>query len=559
MAERLRLGDLLVKAGAISEDQLRQALEEQRVTHARLGEVLVKNAWVSERQLVEALADQLKKGIVTLSRFKPMPEALRLVPEQTAKRLEIVPMSVNESGQLLVAIADPLNVFVLDELRMLTGMEVDVSLAVPSEIRRSLDSVYRVPAEGLDEGKIEIMEEAVEDELDSMLSTSDAASDDAPVVKLVNSMIEQSVKEGTSDIHIEPQERKTRVRYRVDGSLFDAFEFSRRMHPAVSSRIKIMAGMDIAEKRKPQDGRILIKVLGRRVDFRVSSLPTVFGEKIVIRVLDQSAVMVGLDKIGFEAEDKALLEDILKVPYGIILITGPTGSGKSTTLYSMLEKINRPEVNIITVEDPVEYHIPGINQVQVNEKAGLTFAESLRSILRQDPDKIMLGEIRDTVTAEMAIRAALTGHTVLSTLHTNDAPSSIIRLSDMGVAPFLVSSSMMAAIAQRLVRRLCNQCKEPYPLPQALCDTLGFPEGTVVYRPVGCDACRNSGFKGRTAIFEIMVVNDEIRTLIVRGAPLAEIRALALREGMRSLRDQGLRKVKSGVSSLEEVLFVTMG
>jgi type IV pilus assembly protein PilB len=555
--EKIRLGDLLVKAGAISEAQLERALEEQRLTHSRLGEVLIKNGWVTERHLAGALAEQLKKPLVSLSRFKPMPEALRLVPEQVARRLEVFPMSVSGSDLLTVAISDPLNVFALDELRMLTGMEVDINLATPTEIRRALDTAYIVQ-ETFADVDIEVM--ASQDPVETELTTrmDGAGAEEVPVVKLVNNMLEQAVREGASDLHIEPHERSSRVRFRVDGALFDALEYPRGLHPAVVSRVKIMANMDIAEKRRPQDGRIIIKVLEHRIDLRVSSLPTVYGEKLVIRVLDQSNTMVGLDRIGFDSDDKVLIEDLLNVPHGILLVTGPTGSGKSTTLYSMLERLNKPEVNIVTVEDPVEYTIPGINQVNVNEKTGLSFAECLRSILRQDPDKIMVGEIRDLVTAQMAIRAALTGHTVLSTLHTNDAPSSIVRLVDMGIPPFLVASSLVAVIAQRLVRRLCPECKERYALSESLATSLGLTGDVPAWRAVGCSSCRGTGYRGRTAIFEIMVMDDTLKKSVVSGESALVLRKKALEGGMRSLRDQGLRKVLQGETSLEEVLQVSM-
>jgi type IV pilus assembly protein PilB len=555
--EKVRLGDLLVKAGAISESQLQRALEEQRLTHSRLGEVLIKNGWVTERHLAGALAQQLKKPLVSLARFKPMPEALRLVPEQIARRLEVFPMSVSGSDLLTVAISDPLNVFALDELRMLTGMEVEINLATPTEIRRALDTAYIVQETFTDAG-IEVMasQGIVETELTTRMDG--VGAEEAPVVKLVNNMLEQAVREGASDLHLEPHERSSRVRFRVDGALFDALEYPRGLHPAVVSRVKIMANMDIAEKRRPQDGRIIIKVLEHRIDLRVSSLPTVYGEKIVIRVLDQSNTMVGLDRIGFECDDKELTEELLNVPHGILLVTGPTGSGKSTTLYSMLERLNKPEVNIVTIEDPVEYTISGINQVHVNEKTGLSFAECLRAILRQDPDKIMVGEIRDLVTAQMAIRAALTGHMVLSTLHTNDAPSSIVRLVDMGIAPFLVASSLIAAIAQRLVRKLCPECKERYALSESLAASLGLVADVPVWRAVGCPSCRGTGYRGRTAIFEIMVMDDTMKRSVVSGESAVALRKKALEGGMRTLREQGLRKALQGETSLEEVLQVSM-
>jgi type IV pilus assembly protein PilB len=553
--EKLRLGDILIKAMAITQDQLQQALEEQKKTRERLGELLIAKGWVSERQVIEALGNQLKKQLVSLSRFTPMPEALEAVPEHLARRLRVVPMSITGNGTLMVAISDPLDVFSLDELRLYTDREVDVSLAVLSEINRALDHIYQVKEE--ESGDVEVLGTAEELLRDS--ATSVAYLDEAFAVDLVNRLINEAVREGASDIHMEPHEKTMRIRFRVDGALFDAHEYPRDRHPAVSSRIKIMANMDIADKRRPQDGRIILKVQNRKVDFRVSSLPTVYGEKIVIRILDQENSVVGLDKIGFFPDDKRAIEDIITVPYGVILVTGPTGSGKSTTLYSMLERVNRPEVNVITVEDPVEYSIQGINQVHVNEKAGLTFASALRSILRQDPDKVMIGEIRDLETAQMAIRAALTGHTVFSTLHTNDAPSTVVRLTDMGIPPFLVASSLMASIAQRLIRRVCPYCREEMIVPDGLAHPELLPRGSRIYKAQGCDACRGTGYSGRTAIFEVMLVNDPIRKLIVDNASAPEIYKQARIEGMRTLREQGLRKVYEGESTLEEVLHVTMG
>ncbi|ACZ19287.1 type II secretion system protein E [Thermanaerovibrio acidaminovorans DSM 6589] len=553
--KHLRLGDILIQAGVLTESTLEAALAEQKMSSMRLGEILVKNGWVSEKHLAEALSRQLKVPLVSLSRYRPTPEVLKIVPENLARRLDVVPLSILENDKLLVATADPLNVMALDELKMATGREIDISIATASEIRRAFDQFYRVQAT-LEEAMVEVMDEKRGAE--SSLNLVDVSADDAPVVKLVNSIMEQAVKEGTSDIHIEVFERSARVRYRIDGALFDSLEYPRNLHPAVCSRIKIMSGMDISERRKPQDGRILVKVGNKRVDLRVSSLPALFGEKIVMRLLDQENAMVGLEKLGFEPNEKALLEDMISLPYGIILVTGPTGSGKSTTLYSLLEVMNTPDVNIITVEDPVEYTMPGITQVQVNEKAGLTFSETLRSILRQDPDKIMLGEIRDQETAQLAIRAALTGHLVLSTLHTNDAPSAVARLLDMGIQPFMVSSAVVGVVAQRLARRLCNFCKREMEIPPSVARSLDLPEGTRVFAPVGCDECRNTGYKGRTALFEIMMVDEEIKRAIAEGAPVYEIRKLAISKGMTTLRRAGIKKVLDGITSIEEMMTETM-
>lgn len=555
MAKLMRLGDLLVDSGTITAEELNDALEEQKSTGLRLGETLVKRGILTEGKLLDALSSHLNLQIYSLSRYRPMPEALRMIPENVARRLHVIPLSVEEGNTLLVAMSDPMDIIAQDEIRMFTGMDIKVGITLPSEIEMNLERLYTIQ-DSLEDASIELMDTSVDD-LDLTRAMGEANPDDAPVIQLVNNVIEQAVRDGASDIHIEPFEKSTRVRYRIDGQLFNAYDFPKHLHPSVSSRMKIMSGMDISEKRRPQDGRILLRVLGRRVDLRVSSLPTIYGEKIVIRILDQGNAMVGLAKLGLDADDRVLVDKVCAAPYGIVLVTGPTGSGKSTTLYSVLEQINKPEVNVVTVEDPVEYTMHGIGQVQVNERAGLTFNSTLRSILRQDPDKIMVGEIRDGETAQLAIRAALTGHLVLSTLHTNDAPSAAIRLADMGIQPFLVSSSLLTVIAQRLVRSLCPSCKQAYKLPAGVAETLAVPAGTEVYRPVGCNDCRGTGYRGRSAIFEIMEVNNGIRQLIVEGASADVLRAKALENGMKSLRQSGIIKILEGRTSVEEVLTTT--
>lgn len=550
-----KLGDTLVASGAITPEQLDEALEEQKSSGGRLGEVLLKKGFVSESKIIDALSAQLGLQVFSLSRYRPMPEALRMVPESVARRLHAIPLSLEDDNTLLVAMSDPMDILAQDEIRMLTGMDIKVGIVAPSEIERNLERLYSIQ-DSMDDASLELVD-GVTAEMDLSQAMGEANPDDAPVIQLVNNVIEQAVREGASDIHVEPFEKNTRVRYRIDGQLFNAFDFPKHLHPAVSSRMKIMSSMDISEKRRPQDGRILIKVIGRRVDLRVSYLPTIYGEKMVIRILDQGNAKVGLSKLGLDSDDKVLVDKVIAAPYGIVLVTGPTGSGKSTTLYSILEQVNRPEVNVVTVEDPVEYTMHGIGQVQVNERAGLTFNASLRSILRQDPDKIMVGEIRDGETAQLAIRAALTGHLVLSTLHTNDAPSAAIRLVDMGIQPFLVASSLLTVIAQRLVRNLCSSCKIEYTLPDPLCSTLNVPSGSTAFKPEGCNECRGTGYRGRSAIFEIMEVTDPIRELIVNGASSAVVRDEALRNGMKNLRASGVRKIMEGRTSVEEVLTTT--
>ncbi len=555
--KNVKLGDILVNSNALTPSQLESALQEQRQSGMRLGEILIKNGWLSENQLIEALSTQLHIPQVSISRYRPEPEALRLIPQVMAERLKIIPMRITDEDHLMIATSDPLNLVAADELRMMSGKDVDFGLCPGSQILRDLSRIYTMQ-ESLDVAEVEVVSSNTEGiELDLGQAISTAAADDAPVINLVNTILEQAVKDRSSDIHIEPFEKDTQVRYRVDGQLFNATNFSRGLHPAVTSRIKIMANIDISEKRKPQDGRILIKLMDRRVDLRVSTLPTVYGEKTVIRVLDQTNAMVGLEKLGFEQQDRDKIDRLLKVPYGIILVTGPTGSGKSTTLYSFLERINTPDVNIVTVEDPVEYSIAGINQVQVSEKAGRTFGSVLRAILRQDPDKIMIGEIRDSETANLAIRAALTGHLVLSTLHTNDAPSAPIRLGDMGVPPFLVASSVVAVIAQRLVRRICPDCKIEYTVEDHICRLLGLPEGSKAYRSRGCDTCRGTGHVGRTSIFEIMEMSEDIRNRIIDQETAVSIKKAAIERGMRTLREAALARVLDGTTTVEEMLNVT--
>jgi type IV pilus assembly protein PilB len=558
----IKLGDLLVEAGVIAKSTLDAALEEQKISRMRLGEILLKNGWLTERQLADALSKQLKLPLISLAKYKPSPEAIKIIPETVAQRLEVVPLAILDSGKLAIAMSDPLNVIAVDELRMITNAEFDINVATASDVRRALMNFYKVQG-SLNAAIGEF--EASSDDFATSISSAGLAQDvagvsaeDAPVVRLVSNILEQAVKDQVSDVHIEVYEKVSKVRFRVDGALYEYIEYPSSLHPAVISRLKIIAGMDISERRKPQDGRIIVRVLDKRIDLRVNTLPTLYGEKVVMRLLDQSASKVGLTNLGLFEDDISVLNRNINAPHGIFLITGPTGSGKSTTLYSLLEILNQPDVNVITVEDPVEYTMAGINQVQVNEKAGLTFTEALRSILRQDPDSIMIGEIRDFPTAELAIRAALTGHLVLSTLHTNDAPSSVVRLIDMGIAPYLISTSLIAVVAQRLLRRLCPRCKAEYPLPESIAYSHGLQPGMPVYSAVGCDDCRNTGYKGRIAIVEVMEVNDRIKDLINANAPVPSIRQAAMESGMHLLVQSALRNVISGVTSVEEMLALSV-
>jgi type IV pilus assembly protein PilB len=551
MKAQPKLGDILLQARAVTDAQLMAALDKQKLSGGRLGEILVSEGIISEIRLAEALSDQLKLPLFTLTRYRPMPEAIHMVPRNVSERLQLIPLSIVDEDFLLVAMVNPLDLLAQDEVRILTGRDLKIGITTLTEIQDNLDRLYNLQ-DNLEDAIVEVygdlefpQEEAVE-----------TSADDAPIIQLVSNILEQAVRERASDIHVEPYEKMARVRYRVDGALYTAFDYPVGLHPAVSARIKIMANMDIAERRKPQDGRILIKVAGRRVDLRVNSLPTLSGEKVVLRILDQESTAVGLDRLGLEADDMEKIHIFCGMPWGILLVTGPTGSGKSTTLYSILEKINLPDVNIVTVEDPVEYTLPGINQVHVNEKAGLTFESALRAILRQDPDKIMVGEIRDRNTAQIAIRAALTGHFVLSTLHTNDAPSAATRMVDMGVPGFLVSGSLSGVVAQRLVRKLCPCCKEEYEMSSALCKSLKLPEGTRAWKPKGCNECR-AGYKGRKGIYEIMMVDDDLKKMILNGASNMQIRDTAVEKGMKTLRQSGINNALAGLTSVEEVLTST--
>ena len=488
------------------------------------------------------LADQLIDPVVA-----------SLVPESLARRYVVVPVAMQADGSVVVAMSDPGNVIALDDLRRVTGRNIVRVAADRDQIISAIDRFLR------DDEVLESLAGELRgtDEDEQMLAAMSAVVDDAPIVRFVNALITQAVQDRASDIHIEPQERDVRIRYRVDGVLHEVTTQNRRIVAGVVSRLKIMADLDIAERRMPQDGRLTMRAGGKNVDVRLSTLPTVYGEKVVMRILDKTSVLLELADLGFLPDNFVRYERSYRKPYGMILVTGPTGSGKSTTLYATLNVINRPEVNIVTVEDPVEYRLPGINQVQVNPKAGLTFSSALRSILRQDPDVVLLGEMRDPETAKIGMEAALTGHLVLSTLHTNDAPSAVTRLAEMGIDPFLVASSVEVVLAQRLARRLCARCKEPFhPTPSELL-AWGIPfdgaDVPVLFRPKGCSACANTGYRGRLALHEVLPVTEEIERLIVMRAPSNEIAKYAQNQGMRSLRQDGLAKVQAGDTTIDEV------
>jgi type IV pilus assembly protein PilB len=558
--EKKRLGDILIQAGMITADQLTTAIETQKKTKERLGKSLIRLGFITEENLIKTLAHQLKLNYVNLKEEKIDPLLISLIPDKVARRHLVIPLA--QMGQvLMVAMADPLNIFALDDLAFKTGLEIEPVIASEHDILTALDALYEPSL--LD--KIETVPEerqgfASEDEPAEPEVEESSIVDEGPISQLVNLIISEAIKERCSDIHLEPDEKALRIRYRIDGILKETSSLGARFIAPVISRIKIMSKMDISEKRYPQDGRFKFTVDNKIIDSRVSTFPTIYGENVVLRILDQSSIVMSLKDLGFLPRDKDKVQYLIEKPYGFILVTGPTGSGKTTTLYAILNTINSPEKHLVTLEDPVEYRLDMIRQCQINVKAGLTFAVGLRSILRQDPDGIMVGEIRDFETAEIAVQSALTGHLVLSTLHTNDAPSSLVRLADMGVDPFLISSSVEGVIAQRLVRVICPRCKEPYRATSEEVDALKLPaeKEVILHRGKGCSFCKGSGYKGRLGIFEILIVDRELKEMILQKSSQREIEDYArLQQGMKSLRDDGVAKVLAGITSLEELNRVT--
>jgi type IV pilus assembly protein PilB len=551
-----QLGDILLEGGLVTPEQLTGAVEEQRKLGRSLGRVLVDLGVLTEAQLVAALATQIGMKFVDLTDFPVDGSAVAKVSDAVCRRHTALPIGY-EDGKLLVAMADPANVFALDDIRSMTGLEVKPVVATKPDVLAAINRYHRGDAE-LDDLTV-AMDSSSEEEDD--LGKVKEIVEDAPIVKFVNLLITQAIQDRASDIHIEPTERDLRVRFRIDGVLHEVMRSPKTITSGVTSRLKIMADINIAERRIPQDGRLSVTTNGKKIDLRVATLPTVWGEKIVMRVLDNSTAMLKLSDLGFSDPNYEIYSKSFVKPYGMILVTGPTGSGKSTTLYATLNIVSKPEVNVITVEDPVEYRLPGINQVQTNVKAGLTFAAALRSILRSDPDIVLLGEIRDQETAHIAVEASLTGHLVLSTLHTNDAPSAIVRLTEMGIEPFLVGSALDCVLAQRLARKLCPKCKEAYTLsPEALRENR-FPwqdgqELPTLYRPIGCSACSKTGYKGRLALHEVMSVSEDIERMTVEHASSMAIGKVAVEQGMITLRHDGMLKVMSGVTSLEEIFRV---
>jgi type IV pilus assembly protein PilB len=568
-----RIADALVEDGLLTTKQIEELLEQQKKEGARLIKLILDKAYVSEQDLAVSMGRVLNVPPINLARISIPAEIIDLLPHDTLHNHKVIPVSRLEN-KLFLAMADPLNVLALDDVRRITKMEIAPLIASEKSLSDKLNAIDAAKSgtiediiedaqkqrEASDEeaGTVEAIREGGEEvNLDQLA----ASSEEAPVIKLANLIVLQAIKDRASDVHIEPFEKSVRLRYRIDGVLIDATPPPKQMQLALASRFKIMSSLDIAERRLPQDGRMRVKVSNRDYDLRVSVLPTVHGEKIVLRVLDKSNLSASLDKLGLDPDTFKEIKAAVDAPHGLILVTGPTGSGKTTTLYSALNELNNPIFNIVTVEDPVEFQIPGINQVPTKKEIGLTFANALRSILRQDPDIIMIGEIRDTETAEIAIEAALTGHQVLSTMHCNDAPGAIARLDDMGIAPFLISSSVILSCAQRLMRRICSHCKEPVTYPNKMFEDLGIEPsafaGVPLYRGRGCDRCKNSGYLGRMAIIEAMTISDSIRKLIIARANTREIGKVAINQGMHTLRMVALDRAREGITTLEQTIVIT--
>jgi general secretion pathway protein E len=560
-----RLGEILLARGVIDEEQLSAALAVQAERGGRLGEILVAQKGITEKNILLALGEQLSLPVRDQLDDKSIPDDLiTLVPINFAKHYKVVPLGRTDDERVRVACADPLALGALDDMSVLVGTSLSLELATSDAIVEAINRAY-------DRGTAHAaaaMEEMAEEDLETFAQDIEEAvdlldaEDEAPIIRLVNSLVSQAVKEHASDIHIEPGERDIVVRFRVDGILHEKIRPPKKLQASIASRIKIQAGLNIAEKRLPQDGRIRIKIAGKDIDIRVATAPTAHGERITMRLLDRSSVLLNLVDLGFNGDSLSTMNALINRSHGIILVTGPTGSGKTTTLYACLSAINTPDLNILTIEDPVEYQLPGISQTQVQPKINLTFAGGLRSFLRHDPDVIMVGEIRDLETAEIAIQAALTGHLVLSTIHTNDAPGAITRLVDMGVEPFLVASSIIGIMAQRLIRTLCSECKEPYPASDEEVRELGLSRDMVgpkatFWRGKGCPSCHGMGYSGRTGIYELMSPTDDIRQLILQNVDSNSIKKKAMSQGMRTLREDGARKVLVGITSSAEVLRVT--
>ncbi len=557
--------DILVESKNIKKDDLDSAIQLQKERGISLDKILLEKGLITEQELLILLAKELSIPPIDLSKYKIDPELLSMIPERIARQYHIIPIS-QIGTTITVAMSDPFNIFAIDDLKNLTGYEVDVVMCTDSDIGKAINLYYGKKtitsmAEAVKQfGSGEALEIMESSEKDTEISAQVEESRKAPIIQVVDLFIKEALKQRASDIHIEPTENDLRVRYRIDGNLHDILNLPKKNQNAVLVRLKIMSRLDITEWRLPQDGRFKIKLPRQEIDFRVSVLPTTFGQKIVLRILDRSNLSIGLDGLGFFPETTALFKEAIAKPFGLILVTGPTGSGKSTTLYSVVNQLNTIDRNIITIEDPVEYLLDGITQIQVLAEVGLTFAAGLRSLLRQNPDIIMIGEIRDSETADIAVKASLTGQLVFSTLHTNDATGAITRLIDMGVEPFLVSSSLIMACAQRLCRKICSHCKEPYDVPEPLLQRIGLkPEkGQVYYHGKGCNSCRDTGYHGRMGVLEALMIDDTIREMVVKGNSSDEIKNFAVKErGMTTLWDDAVKKFKLGLTTLEEVLRIT--
>ena len=572
LSKKMRLGDSLIAEGLINEEQLQQALALQKKSGKRLGAVLVEMHLVTEQDIVQILSKQLRIPFIDLSNYLIDPVIAKLIPEHIARRHMLIPIN-KVSNKLTVAMVDPLNIIAIDDIQLMTGLMVKPVVATNTDITKALSDAYGANAQ-----QDKLMDDLqdignADDEGGDLDSLGELGENDAPIIRLCNLVISQAVQNGVSDIHIEPFEKELRIRYRQDGALHVAMSPPKKATAAITSRIKIMSSLNIAEKRLPQDGRIKIKVLNRMIDLRVSVLPVIWGEKIVMRILDQTSLKVNLEDLGFEPKTLERFKTGIAAPYGIILVTGPTGSGKTTTLYSALTSVNSIDTNVMTAEDPVEYMLHGVNQVQCKPEIGLTFAAALRSFLRQDPDVIMVGEIRDFETAEIAIKASMTGHLVLSTLHTNDAPGTIGRIVNMGIEPFMVTTSVILVQAQRLVRKVCKDCKyeikprteqvSQFGITPELLRRLDLPHinerNMMFYKGKGCESCNNNGTKGRVGIYEVMMMSERLRDIILNGGSTDDIRRQAIEEGMLSLRESALRKALIGITTVEEVVRVTMG
>ncbi|MCE5193928.1 MAG: Flp pilus assembly complex ATPase component TadA [Nitrospiraceae bacterium] len=550
------LGELLIEAGVITSEQRDKAMQEQKRIGKRLGETLVSLGYLTEDVIAKALSKQLGMPFKELKLLSIAPEVIAKIPESAARKYRLLPIEINK-GKLVIAMADPLDVFAVDEIIRITKMSVDTVISEETELMRTLDKYYR-GGEMIDE--VVRAADTFSPEREKILtSASDSSVEDTPIVKLVTTIISQAIKDRASDVHIEPYAESLRVRFRIDGKLHDIMKPPKHLHAGMLSRIKILSGMDIAEKRIPQDGRFPMNIDNRQFDLRASTLPTLYGEKMVLRLLEKTSGLpqLKLGDLGFSEDTLRAYEKLISKPYGFVLSTGPTGSGKTTTMYASLRNISASEQNIITIEDPIEYNLPDINQVQINPKAGLTFASGLRSILRQDPDIIMIGEIRDVETASIATHAALTGHLVLSTLHTNESVGAIARLIDMGVEPFLITSSLIGVLGQRLVVKICPYCKESYTTELDILKTIGIKGKTLLYRGKGCRECRSTGYLGRDGLYELLSISESIKKLIIEKATASEIKAQAVKEGFRTMRQEGLLKVAAGITTLEEVLRVT--